>query len=35
MRYLTKKELLESVGKDGRNTKWVDRMIEKGNVIEE
>lgn len=35
MWYKTKKEILLALGKDGRNTKYVDRMIKKGVIIEE
>lgn len=34
MWYKTKKEFLESIWKDGRNTKCLDKMVEKGVVIE-
>lgn len=34
MWYNSKKEILEHLGKNGRNTKYVDRMIEKGVIVE-
>lgn len=34
MWYNSKKEILEHLGKNGRNTKYVDRMIERGVIIE-
>lgn len=34
MWYNSKKDILEHLGKNGRNTKYVDRMIEKGVIIE-
>ena len=34
MWYNSKKEILEHLGKNGRNTKYVDRMVEKWVIIE-